>query len=272
MKFFKQMIRTIADKGIVIDGIDAETLSYLGRYVTEKADEVEVFLFEAMEKKGDDDDFIDNKQEREPIDLPFPLTALEINHTHENEDIALFLQPYEETEIYIYCVLVIEIEPSQLREALDENHSLALFLCHERGDKEKWVVLGEFDSTYFSSIVNFYLNRINRGFVGITEIRDKVTIRKKGEKKKRHIKMDRQFIVVDNKKTRVKYENTIKGRSTVNWNHSVSVRGHWRHFPEKEGFMGLNRDGERVMPGKTWIKHFTKGDQLPSAKKPRVVK
>ena len=277
MKWFKKMIRTIADKGIVVEGLNPHTSNLFSQYVIEKAPEVEVFLFEHVEQR-DEDDIIDNKQEWEPIDLPFPLTAFEINQIYEDADIALFRQPHKssgrELEIFTYCMLIIEINSEVLREHLDENHSLALFLCIDKNDKnENWVVMGEFDSTYWSTIVNFYLNRINRGFVGISEIRDKVTIRKKGEKKKRHIKLDRQFIVVDNKKARTKYENTtIKGRSTVNWNHSVNVRGHWRHFPDKEGFMGLNRDGKRVVPGKTWIKHFTKGDQLPSVKKPRVVK
>lgn len=46
-------------------------------------------------------------------------------------------------------------------------------------------------------------------------------------------------------------------RQGITWHHSWSVRSHYRRLTS--GSLGLNRQGERVVEGATWIPAYTKG-------------
>lgn len=55
---------------------------------------------------------------------------------------------------------------------------------------------------------------------------------------------------------------------TLEYSHHFEVRGHWRKF---DG-LGKNREGNRTVPGHTWVRSYEKGDkEAPLIKKIRIV-
>lgn len=63
------------------------------------------------------------------------------------------------------------------------------------------------------------------------------------------------------------YVSKTEGNKNIVWNYSWVVRGHWRYF--KDGKMGVNRSGERIERGRTWISEYIKneGEELDTRMK-----
>jgi len=149
-------------------------------------------------------------------------------------------------------------------------------------DRDAWHVAVTENIKYYSPIAKMMLDSLNKGHCGIYPIKEAVSIR--SGKKKTTIKKDRQFIVCHTKQQCKAYS---KSNGRVEWDHSVSVRGHWRRqfcteckgsgctacesLGLRKGFLGKDRQGRRTIPGKTWITHTIKNPDSNPLKKVRKV-
>ena len=259
MKQFKKMIHLVKNEGLVITkdmkGWDNHLVI---KSVTElfliAAQKCEPFVFIDNE---DDDLVIYLDHEEVPIDPPFEVFSIEYNNNkaiaHSTED--------DEIQIRTMALMLVETKTATYYFSLLQNP-----------DDEDQIMVGcSNNPIYYTPLLKMMLDKINIGRVGVRPCREKVTIKGNG-KKKYHLKKDREFIVVKSSAQRAVYDRDNRTGTRVDWSHSVSVRGHWRHFSEKENFIGLNRNGERIVKGKTWVKHCIKREELDPIKKTRVVK
>lgn len=102
----------------------------------------------------------------------------------------------------------------------------------------------------FLSIAKIKLESIPKGQFGRKKIHERFPIKK--NKKKEFIRI-REVIYIRDKSESDKEESGLTG---IEWSHSFYVMGHWRKI---QG-MGKNRDGERVVSGRTWVTDHVKGE------------
>lgn len=81
------------------------------------------------------------------------------------------------------------------------------------------------------------------------------------------------ILILDDGKDVEQRAHTYKRRNgTIHYAFSWVVRGHYRRLHNPKS-MGMDRNGERCVPGMTWIETYMKGDEnLPLLKRERVVK
>lgn len=80
------------------------------------------------------------------------------------------------------------------------------------------------------------------------------------KKKAKTVKIEnRPIYYVINKKSKEVPKHIDQSKGKLSCSYAFKVRGHWRRLHNEKSF-GMNREGERVVLGHTWIKEFIKGN------------
>ena len=252
MNKFKKMIQT-AKLGHLYS-MEGEHLPDAMDSFVAASEKNEVFVFEEPNK--DSDDVREIYWGSVPVDSPFEIFSIEFEN-----DFNICGSLPNQKQYLTQCIMVQELE-------LDESYRFYVLVLDE--SKNSYFVAVTENKDYYTPLIKNLLEKLNKSYCGIETVREAVTIRK--GKKKYPIKKNRQFIVCGSSR-RKKYE---KGKSAIEWNHKTSVRGHWRRqfcntckgsgcgecdgLGLRKGFLGLDRKGNRVVKGKTWIQHH--GDSI----------
>ena len=115
----------------------------------------------------------------------------------------------------------------------------------------------------YLSLTNLYLERLHNEKTGTTSALGRAKF-KVGKQKK--IFRPRGVIYVS--KT-IQENKKFQNKKEINWSHNWTVRAHWRKLNNQDS-LGLNRLGERVVKGRTWIGSFKKGSD--SIGRPKIRK
>ena len=228
----------------------------------------EVFIFEFSDKNIDHP--IEPSQEVINIDAPFEVFSVE----YEDQEDCYFLTVPRKEDIYPVYTLCVMVE--ELKDGGNRYYVLV------RGGNDNHQIIITDDGSYWSGIIKTALDKLNTRPCGIQDINEFISFRK--NKSKIHIKRDKVFIVTT-KKTR--YSKRYNKTRSINWDHSWSVRGHWRRVfcPSCVGngctkcnskglkldFIGKDRAGNRTVIGKTWVSHSIKNPDKDPLKKVRKV-
>jgi len=192
-------------------------------------------------------------EEDHPIDQPFEVFSMEYAGDH------YITVPRDDDPIKVYIDAMIceEVGKAHRYYLLVITNGVESVLCLE----------GDAASAY-SSVVAGMLEKLKRFDCGVEKVKENVSYRSKDSKKKKNISKDVVFIVADRGNT----PKPALGSRNVEWSHAFEVRGHWRSYPNKPDFVGVDRHGDRTQPGRTWVKHHTRKEDKEFKKKVRVVK
>jgi hypothetical protein len=268
MDKFKQLIKTFREREFAPLRGEEHLQSDMWSLFQKAAEECEIFVYQKRHDRSSDGPRR-VLWEDTPVDAPFPVFSME----YESDQVFAGSDPRMQRPTHTECIMVQELPGDKRR-----YYVLVYFLQ----EKRYHVAVTENDK-YYSPLVKIMLDLLDKGREGLVPANGKISI-KTGKKKKKHILKERMFIVCGSKAGCRKYE---KSGGLVEWNHSFNVRGHWRRIfcpecagagcPEcggsgrKKGFLGNDRNGCRVEPGRTWIRHSKRNEGKDPLKKVRNV-
>jgi len=121
-------------------------------------------------------------------------------------------------------------------------------------------------------MVNLYIERMNKQYMGQIRCSGKLTYRNKDNKKK--VYKPSNIIYVTDKSKKFTPANNPQPKTEdgqyVRHLRISTVMAHWRKLVNPESY-GLDRSGKRTIKGRTFIKSYTRGDGETAPPKIRVV-
>ena len=266
---------------------DTSAVSDNCRHTGNELSNAEVFIFENNDAPMES--FSDFEKEHEKmifaplnylpelektVDVPFPITSYEYNNRplirlkmpKEIFPSSLFTKPLlcQRVGLRVWGFVVVEEKPKEmdfvvLYDIYDlDTQDIFLFALGEVWhNKEYYSNLDlTIDDVLYTICTRYLINfnkRLESENVGVIKVNKRLKIKHRGEKKLHKIK--KLFYVIKN---RGQAEEKGIASHNIDWQHSWSVRGHWRKIDKNK--IGKDRGGEYCVEGHTWIKNYIKGD------------
>ena len=192
-------------------------------------------------------------QEEEPLDLPFPVTAIEVAGGWITSP-----APGDKIQVHIGLIIAQESAPKEYNflHYSSVNGQMVVSCVMKKTEPEEWAS--------FNGLLKEFLKRLAQEKTGVESRPNKIKI---GSGKSKEFWRPKPITHV----TPVKYISEVKavGGGVVDWTHRWEVRGHWRSVSG----IGKDRDGNYNQSGWTWVKNHVKGpEKAPLIKKTYIVK
>lgn len=230
MNKLSQLIKLASDQGL--DSIDpSETPVPLDLFLSE----IRPFVFTYEEAGTADQPF----EPDEIPSLPFSVCAIELDG-----DGALYTPGLGSGDFWIMCYICRELEPGKYDfYALASIDGVGL-------DGVIYIRSGALHQHLMGATIEF-IKRLKTTQKGICKASIKIRHKNGGRKAVTTIK-DYIYVTPSKSASKSGYGNTIE------YMHAFEVAGHWRRIKGT----GLNRLGERNVPGATWVRPYEKGDSV----------
>lgn len=214
-------------------------------------------------------EFTDPTEDGEILANPFPLWSIEI------DGVSITSSPDdEEHSVNIECIVVQEIAPDRYRLIMQERvNGIEIYVIIE--DNENFIVQRQgtvkkhkntIEGIYnqYLGLVKVHIDKIYARDLGRFNASGKAKFKSKDGRKQTYKPNDVIYVGSQSKHT-----SRSLGGTKVRWSQGWSVRAHWRKLKNPEA-LGLDRQGNRVVKGLTWIGSHLKGDSVISPKVRKV--